>query len=198
MDRISSPFARIDPGIDGIDSGHFKLGMSMRAIICTIALCLLVGCGAEAKDAYTRVRSDRSPLIDGFSSYAPRAEVEGQLKRAGLPYSIGEENCLAPTDRRPTYEVAEIKVQKFTHLGHTGDLRLSFFNNRLSHTWFYPADPEAYLLTLRSAGLQVSEQRTLKGNTVMWTYQAFDGRRCVGWADTRLDEEHSNWIWRYS
>ncbi len=171
----------------------------MRPVaVLVVALCLLMGCGIEAKDAYTKVRADRSPLIDGFFSYASQAEVEAQLKRAGLLYSVGKANGLAPNDPRPTYEVVEIKVQAFTHLNQSGELNLSFFNNRLSDTRFFPVDPEAYLAALRNSGLQVTEQRAVSGSTAVWTYQAYDGRRYVGWTDSRLDEEHAKWIARYS
>jgi hypothetical protein len=170
----------------------------MRSIAAVIAvLCLLTSCGVEPKDAYTRVRSDRSPLMEGFFSYSARAEIEAQLKIAGLQYSVDEEYRLAANDPRPTYEVVGITVQRFRHLNQSGTLTLSFFNNRLSETRFFPADPEAYLGALRKAGIQVSEQRTRNGNTELWTHQASDVRY-IGWADRRLHEEHSRWIRRYS
>lgn len=171
----------------------------MRIITtCITAIFLLTGCGIEAKDAYTKVRSDRSPLIEGFTSYAGRAEIEEKMQKMGLQYSIDDEGQLDPTDARPTYAVVSIKIQKFSHVGHAGELYLMFFNDRLSDTKFFPENPENYLAALRNSGLRVAETYTPEGNTLIWTYEAFDGRRYVGWSDSRLNKEHSRWIARYS
>jgi hypothetical protein len=124
--------------------------------------------------------------------------VEADLKKIGSSYVVREANRLGPNDSRPTYEVVSFTVHDFTHLKHHGELEISFFNNRLLETTFFPQDIDGYLMALKETGLTVSKEPQLRGDTWVMTFEAHDGRRYVRWADRRLDDEHTRWIGRYS
>jgi hypothetical protein len=65
-------------------------------------------------------------------------------------------------------------------------------------TWFFPKEPEKCLTALRSRSEIVSETPSVQGYTARITFEAYDGRRYVGWSDVRLDEEEKRWIMKYS
>lgn len=159
---------------------------------------LLSGCGREAVDAYARVEADRTPLIDGFESYATAAEVRHKLEQSRAVPAVVEDSRLPAGDTRPRFDVLVLEVRGFSHLGHVGDLKLAFLNDRLAATQFFPRKPDSYLKALQAHGESVSEAASVRGNTSLVTYTAYDGRQYVRWSDVRIDEEQKRWIMKYS
>jgi len=172
--------------------------MRSHLLVVLLAGSLLVGCGREPADAYARIRADRSPLIDGFESYASASEVRAKIEKSGKAVSVVEESRLPPGDTRPRFDVLVLEVKGFPHLGHAGDLRLIFLNDRLRSTLFFPMKIDGYLGALRSHGVSVGEIPSVQGFTARVTYTMYDGRRYVGWSDVRIDEEEKQWIMKYS
>jgi hypothetical protein len=62
-----------------------------------VLICVIVSaCGREAVDAYAKVQAQRSPLIDGFESYATGSEIREKLKEIGEIAVVIEESHLPP------------------------------------------------------------------------------------------------------
>jgi hypothetical protein len=103
-------------------------------------------------------------------------------------------------DPRPCFEVLVLKTD-FDHLGSRGELLLTFFNDRLYGTTFYPEDFESYLQQLGESGTDLprrSEPLELSRNTRIWAAADDSGREYVAWIDQRLFDEHARWIACYS
>jgi hypothetical protein len=118
-------------------------------VVLLLALAFFL-CSCRDDKTYVRVQPG-TPLIDGFMSYE-RFESVRQTRLAALSYVVTEEAKLPKGDPRPPFDQLTISVPEFTHLGHPGELRLSFFNDRLASVWFYPVRPAEYLQKLRARG----------------------------------------------
>jgi hypothetical protein len=137
--------------------------------------------------------------MPGFESFSSSQAVKTK-ELAGLPFVIREQTGLRREDRRPPFDQLGISVPRFSHLGQSGELSLSFFNNRLEAVLFYPADPDAYLRTLRAAGIPLTGGKDLElpPFTRLRTGVDYQHRTYVVWEDVRLTEESDRWIERYA
>jgi hypothetical protein len=151
----------------------------------------------------------KSPLITGFQSYSSVADVkEGILKNTR--FEITEDSKLPDGDKRPPFSIYTISLKRYQHLGQSGELRLTFFNNRLMATWFYPEDARQYLHNLEENGLLIPVKDFSEvqfGKSVKQHVNPFTDVLCstdyrkkiyVSWTDSRLENESNAWIMRYS
>lgn len=153
-----------------------------------------VGCGSES---FTEVEKARSPLFPGFESYASREEVLPKLPRE-VEIKVVEETSLSRGNATPPYRVYAVSLSPFEHLGQPGKLILTFYNNRLLQTAFYPERLDAYVKALRGSGVAVEFAAELaKDHTVIWIGRNFDNKEYVGWADKRLREQQRRWLANY-
>jgi hypothetical protein len=116
-----------------------------------------------------------------------------------------EDSRLASGDPRPRFDILQVSVPGHVHLGLRGELKLRFFNDRLSSAWFYPDDVRGYLDALAGAGVKVieaapdTEQKVaVAPYTNVWATRDFGDRLYVGWEDKRLSDQERRWIERYS
>lgn len=78
-----------------------------------LLICVIVSaCGREAVDAYAKVQAQRSPLIDGFESYATGSQIREKLKEIGEILVVIEESHLPPGDTRPKFDVLVLVTNK--------------------------------------------------------------------------------------
>jgi len=168
-----------------------KFIVSFGLIVLLIAAC--------SRPSFTSIRSPATPLISGFQSYMPIADVESALNSRGVTWTIIEDSHLPPGDHRPPFDILTISVSHYAYLGHTGELRFQFFNNRLTNTWFFPDDPASFKAALESVmKATIRPEATVPPFTRVWTHRNFQDRVYVAWEDTRLAEEQSSWISIYS
>jgi hypothetical protein len=166
----------------------------IRILNVGLFLCLIVGCGSES---FTEIETTRSPLFPGFHSYAPRAEVMAKLSRE-VKVEVVEQTSLAQGDSTPPYRIYTMSIAPYPHLGQPGKLHMTFYNDRLLQTAFYPQELDDYVKALRNSGVAVEfGQELVKGNTVIWIGIDFDNKHYVGWADQRLREQQRRWLARY-
>ena len=164
----------------------------MRYCHYVLALVLLVGCGSET---FTESEKDRAQLFPGFESYASREEVMPKIARAQI--NLVEESK-RDKDSQPPYRIHAVKLP-YEHLQNRGELLLTFFNNRLMQTSFYPDDLDRYLAALRSSRIELHTGSEVKnGHTAIWIGKDFDNKNYVGWADDRLRTQQRRWLSRYS
>jgi hypothetical protein len=172
--------------------------MRRGILYLALAAALTVGACAEQKDSYTHVQNPPAPLLGSFESYASPSEVRKLLPNQ-LVVTVVEDSKLPADDMRPRFDVLDLRIEDFEHLGHRGELRAHFLNERLLGTWFYPDSYDTYIAALRRAGLSpVSENTRVGRYTDLWTYRDFEDRSYVAWEDIRLADEQRRWIMRYS
>jgi len=136
--------------------------------------------------------------MDRFPSYASEREVSRLLSGTAIQTVI--RSGLPPSDKRPPFNIVELSVHDFSHLGFQGELRLEFFNDRLPSVWFYPTKFDAYLVELKRRGVAVGTigKDVSDRNPSIFAYHDDRNQRYVGWADVRLLQQNQRWIERYS
>lgn len=160
-----------------------------------ILVFLATACGSES---FTEVEKNRAALLPGFESYASREEVTAKLP-SEAEKKVVEAKSLTKDDGTPPYRTYTISVSPFTHLDHPGKLLITFYNDRLLQTAFYPEKLNDYLNALRASGVPLQfAQELVNGNTVIWIGVDFDKKDYVGWADKRLREQQRRWLARYN
>ena len=147
-------------------------------------------------------REPGEELIDGFFSYQPMSETKKILAGRGLKWTeSGTPERRRRAGSTPPNDGYSITIREYSHMGYSGELMISFFNDRLSDIWFFPKDRDGYLKALMAAkktSFGKRDQFYTSRHIRVWYYTDGGGRRYVGWADTRLQEEEEAWIMRYS
>jgi hypothetical protein len=168
----------------------------MKRILCSgLLLCFVAACGSEN---FTEVESQRAPLFPGYESYASRDEVMAKLPR-GAEKTVLEETSFAKDAANPPYRIYTLRVAPYSHLDQPGALVITFYNDRLLQTAFYPGKLDDYIAALRESGTGVRfGQELVRGHTTIWIGTDFDNKHYVGWADKRLREQQRRWLARYT
>jgi hypothetical protein len=168
----------------------------MKRIVCRgLIACFVAACGSET---FTEVESPRALLFPGYESYASREEVTPKLP-PHAEKKVVEETSLAKDGSKPPYRIYTLRVAPYTHLDQSGALVITFYNDRLLQTAFYPERLDEYVAALRKSGTGVKfGQELVTGHTTVWIGTDFDNKHYVGWADKRLREQQRRWLARYS
>lgn len=167
---------------------------SGRIRACAGILLLLSACDSES---FTEVESARTALISGFESYASLKEVTAKLSK-DVEVKTVVDSSLAKSSSQPPYKVHTLSVTPFEHLHYPGKLLLTFYNDRLEQSAFYPEKVDSYITALEKTGLVLKPgSEVVQGNTVIWDGKDADQNRFVGWADKRLREQQRRWLARY-
>lgn len=177
------------PAIHAVDRRRLAL---LLAAVAPLAACDFRW-GAEPPKPPTP-----APLIDGLQSYLSISEVRRRLEGAGFAIIVLAHSRLPAEDKRPRFDQTTLEAIGYQHLDQDGRLRCIFLNDRLKATLFVPRLPDAYLAALRDVGVTVNETPTVDGTVQRIAAKLDDGRRYVGWIDTRLQAEEREWIARYS
>jgi hypothetical protein len=168
---------------------------------CAWGLLLLVLTVNCSRRSYTEVATVRVKLIDEIESYQSPDELKRKLAAGLLPWTIVEDSKLAASDRRPPFHQYSVVVKGYQHLGLSGSLEARFLNSRLMEVRFFPDDFDRYLLALSASlgkPVESGQESLVRPNTRLWIAAGFEGRRFVGYGDTRLQEEQNDWIRRYA
>lgn len=172
-------------------------------VLAGIGVALLTSAGRQAigwERASARPTSP-SPLIEGFESHRSSDAVETMLRARGLTWTVSENSALDPGDPRPPFSVRTLRIAGYSYLGHSGELRLQFFNDRLMRTSFFADDPTPFLRALEaSLGCELGSDGELRLPPRTRIHPATDAtnRPYVSWEDIQLEAEESAWIQRYS
>ncbi len=156
----------------------------------------LAGCDTE--EDFLKVESARSSLIEGFASYASLQEVTATLPK-DREVKVVADTSLAKNSSQPPYKMHTISIAPYEHLKHLGTLHLTFYNDRLVQSAFYPENFKSYVSALEKSGLMLEfGTDAVRGNTVIWQGKDDDRYRFVGWADKRLRQQQQRWLVRYN
>lgn len=168
--------------------------LSGRWLVLIFAFAI-AACGSES---FTEIEKDRAKLIGELESYAARDEVMAKLPR-DVEAKVTEDTSRHKQGSQPPYQVYAVKLTSYEHLKHSGSLLITFFNNRLMQTAFYPDKLDSYVAALRANGVAVKTGSEYKsGHTMIWIGSDFDNKSYVGWADDRLRSQQRRWLSKYS
>lgn len=164
------------------------------SVACLSLSCVLLGSlwSCDLYKADSPRAEEPTQLINEIRSYTSLRKFMEAYPQAELVPSGNSH----PGDRwRPQFEVKRVTLPSFNHYGEAGSLEVSFFNDRLTSTAFYPFDVDRYLAELKNHGIQI------RGNSANFSTYTFiriatdyQGNRYVGWEDKRLAKEINNWI----
>jgi hypothetical protein len=175
-------------------AGRRQVPFMIRVLTVALICMALAACDSET---YTEVKQPRAHLLPGFESYESLNEVRAKLP-SNAEVEVIEDNSLAKDTSKPPYRMQAISVAPYRHLERPGRLVITFYNDRLLQTAFYPDRLDEYILTLRHAGINLGYgQQLVNGNTVIWIGTDFDNKQYVAWADKRLREQQRRWLANY-
>jgi hypothetical protein len=138
------------------------------------------------------------PLFKGFVSQQTQETIKGQLPAAQRWQVVREEK--GPTDGRPRYDFVLVGLGPMVDRGHTGEVQLWFYNDRLMSVYFTPKDPAAYFDVVgRLPGAKRLEHQivALPDGARVWRVGA-DGAPMIEWFDPCLRDEEDSWLMAYS
>lgn len=183
---------------------------SIWAGVCAVlSLGGTVGCD-EISDLFSQpsfvdVASERTRLINGLESYS---SIEESRKLFPV-WEVKEDSGLRQGDKKPPFSIYIVAIKDYSHLDFRGELRLTFFNNRLMEAWFIPREFEKYVDALRvreGVEFKVSKEshrwpearKPPHTRILLPSYEEKQKLKFVSWEDMRLKEEREAWIRRYS
>ena len=145
--------------------------------------------------------TERSVLVDDIRSYSRVDQVRTLLGDVAAKWEVVENSGQASSkDSRPPFQIYTALVHGYEHLGFKGDLKLTFFNDRLMSAVFYPNDFAGYVSRASVTFPDLREKKSVQVPpfTQVTLGTDYQQRRYVSWEDVRLVEEMSIWIKRYS
>jgi hypothetical protein len=148
------------------------------------------------EETYQEIENPSVKLIDTFDSYSSIAQTKSQIP-ADLAW-VFHKGTVA--DNRPYRRVDDLIINDFPFLGQSGQLRLTFFNDRLMCATFYPVQIDKFVQIIKEKGIDLTKSSELKlmADLTICTWTEFGGRPYVRWSDDRLIAQHDRWIRRYS
>jgi hypothetical protein len=131
-------------------------------------------------------------LIDDLSSRSSVADVRQRLVGSGLSFERVEGSRAAP--QLPPYAHDVYRVPEYRTLGHNGELRLFFFNDRLMQTIFYPQEPSEFRMAVAKRYPGWDGKLDVPSHTRVESARDAEGRQYVSWIDLGLLSENDAWI----
>ena len=140
-----------------------------------------------------------SALASGLFSGQSLQSVERKLDMMAGSFDVLEDRTPLPSDTRPPYRLLVISKKNARVHGQSGEVVLTFFNDRLMTTQFYAADMAA-----ARAAVEAGQQLSLAGgdahiepSTRVWVGKDESGRNYIGWIDKSLQAEQDAWVQQY-
>jgi len=161
--------------------------------LALLALLFVSGCRGKDEPKPTKLLP---PLYSGYS----QQKVQRELNLKPGDWDVLEDRRPLTSDQRPPFRILTISRQGFARFGASGELVMTFYNDRLMTTLFYPTDLEALRSSLgREAGITFSKQgdARIEPTTRVWIGKARDGRSYIGWIDLELERRQDEWIEKY-
>jgi len=167
-----------------------------------VCLSVMLGCHkGYFSTSFQKVEPERTKLIAGIESYQSAEEFKSSLAHSALQQDVVDEGESSSPAGRPPFKFRTLAIKKFSHLGVQGDLFVTFFNNRLMETQFYPSDAGSYITAVeKKEGLHFGEHKeiALPPHTLIRVAVDGKGKTYINWMDNRLYEEVDLWIMKYS
>jgi hypothetical protein len=167
---------------------------AVRALaLVLLALACVPGCRGKNEFKPSKLMP---PLYSGYSVQ----KMQRELNLKSGDWEVLEDRRPLTSDPRPAFNILTISRPGFTKFDASGELVMTFYNDRLMTTLFYPTDLEALRSALaRQAGISFSPQGDARigSTTRVWIGKARDGRSYIGWIDLELERQQDEWIEKY-
>lgn len=167
------------------------------AVAGLLLLALILACGKKQADQGPA--PEPTPLFKPSMSYWNLAQAK-QALRFNAFETIEDREPLV-SDKRPVFRLLVIKLPNYPDHGFSGDLVLSFYNDRLMKTQYYVKDMQKYLnaaAAAQQAFLSNDKSGSIAPHTKVWLGKEQDGREYLGMEDEILKQQMNDWINRYS
>lgn len=143
-----------------------------------------------------------SDLIYGFRSYANFSSVKEELKLRGANYEVLENSTLPKGDKRPRFDIIEIRVDGLVKGTKEGAF-FSFYNDQLVKIWFYYADlSEAKPVrdSMRNSDLifKVGLKEKLSRNVQLTISESNENMLIITFEDINLAKSRWDWVMKHS
>jgi hypothetical protein len=187
--------AQTAPPRSGIGFASASQNAAWVLVLGSILLALACVPGCRGKDEFKPSKLI-APLASGYSL----KKVQRELKLNSGDWEVLEDRRPLTSDQRPEFRILTISRQSFAKFGTSGQLVMTFYNDRLMTTLFYPTDMEALRSGLaREAGINFSTQgdARIEPTTRVWIGKARDGRSYIGWIDLELERQQDEWLDKY-
>ncbi len=154
-----------------------------------------------ASISFVDVAKERTELIDGIESYQSPEELRKFFGHKVSSWEVIENDKLDKSDKRSPYHIYRVLIKDYSCLGFSGELSVTFFNNRLERTCFYPLKPDKFIDALiKDKGVEFDKEQKaeIPPFTRIWVAIDYKDRKYVGWKDIRLSKEVDIWTYRYA
>jgi len=143
-----------------------------------------------------------SEVIGGLHGGSPPDVVRDHLRSRGFNLGWVENSKTNPDDHiRPRHDFLEVKGP-FSDLGITGQLELTFYNDRLMDAQFIPSESARYfgLLSQRLGRLPESpgKSQRISAEVTLTYFRDPNGSIRFKWDYLPVSQEWKDWIARYS
>ena len=124
--------------------------------------------------------------------------VERKLDMMAGNFDILVDRTPLPSDTRPPYRLLVISKKNARIEGQTGELVLTFFNDRLMTSQFYPSIcPRRRPRWKPSSNFRGRREAHIAPSTRVWVGKDENGRSYIGWIDKTLQAEQDAWVKQY-
>jgi hypothetical protein len=168
-----------------------------RLSLSVLIVALLLG--AACKHSEDGRNFKPSPLAGKLHSGQSLESVEQALGLSSGDYDVVMDRAPLPSDTRPLYRLLIISEKHASLSGQTGRLVLTFYNNRLMTTQFYPSDMTATRAAVeRAQELSLgSGEAHISPSTRVWIGKDENKQAYIGWIDKSLQREQDAWLKQY-
>lgn len=171
-----------------------------RYVVCGLSLVLLLitGCKYIRADTQADSRDETSTLLVGaFRSRMRPAEARALLVLDGTDckWTVLDKASVPRGEGQAELRTLTVSIETFVDLGVSGELRLEFYDEQLAATWFYPVDPDAYLLAAErrngivlgsASGAMGARSAKYSNHTAVTARDDYRGRHYVRYEDSQL------------
>jgi hypothetical protein len=166
-----------------------------RLFYCALALVLMAASCKHSGEKEFKPSHLAGELFSGQSLQT----AERKMDMMAGNFDIIEDRSPLPSDTRPPFRLLVISKKNATIDGQRGELVLTFFNDRLMTSQFYPAD-----ISSARAAVEAGQKISLAGgdshiqpSTRIWVGKDETGRSYIGWIDKSLQAEQDAWVKQY-
>ena len=162
--------------------------MKTKASAVVLSLFLLIACGCTK-----RTSAEPSKLMGKLYSGQSLQTVQRKLDlSAGDWQVLQDERSLNTSGQKPS-RLYVISKKPFVQYGDSGELMLTFYNDELVATQFYPSNLESFREQAQSddkIDLSAGENK-IAPSTRVWVGKDDAGRSYIGWIDKVRQNEMS-------
>lgn len=163
----------------------------LTALFCYLGSCSLSNsCNAD----------NPQRLIGDIQTYMSITDFKTKFVQPTDSVEIFEDSRFPATDQRPEFSNYTLILHNHKLEGHKGNLKVSFYNNRLISITFYPDKLGEFVEYLKNKhSIELEEFSSEQMHCISITrYTDFEDKEYISWTDNRLRKEQNNWISKYS